>query len=87
MVEEVEVKLVLGLHGVRMVEKSNMKREVAELDHGGIHVVEIVVCLAWMAVVSTLVMARKENGKPTLLNSLARAIINRGAPITERAKK
>ena len=34
---------VLGFHGVRMVEKSNMYREVAELDHGGIHVVEIVV--------------------------------------------
>ena len=31
------------LHGVRMVEKSNMYREVADLDHGGIHVVEIVV--------------------------------------------
>ena len=35
---------VLGLHGVRMVvEKSNMNWEVTELDHGGIHVVEIVV--------------------------------------------
>ena len=41
--EEVVVKLVLGFHGVRMVEKSNMYREVADLDHGGIHVVEIVV--------------------------------------------
>jgi hypothetical protein len=34
---------VLGFHGVRMVVKSNMYREVSELDHGGIHVVEIVV--------------------------------------------
>ena len=48
-------EVVLGLHGVRMVEKSNMNREVTEVDHGGIHVVEIVV---WLAVVSTLVMAR-----------------------------
>ena len=37
-------EVVLGLHGVRMVvEKSNMNWEVTELDHGGIHVVEIVV--------------------------------------------
>ena len=39
-----------------------MNREVAELDHGCIHVVEIVVCLSWLAVVSTLGMTREENG-------------------------
>ena len=51
-------EVVLGLHGVRMVEKSNMNREVTELDHGGIHVVEIVV---WLAVVSTLVVGDRHH--------------------------
>ena len=35
----------------KLVEKSNMNREVAELDHGAIHVVKIVVSLSWLAVV------------------------------------
>jgi hypothetical protein len=83
--EVVVVKLVLGFHGVRMMEKSNMYREVAELYHGGILVVEIVY-LAWLAVVSTLGMTRKENGLSTLLISLRRGNINRGGPIIELAK-
>ena len=33
------------LHGLRMVEKSNMNRKVAEPD---LHVLEIVVCLVWL---------------------------------------
>ena len=46
----------------KLVEKSNMNREVAELDHGAIHVVKIVVSLSWLAVVNTLGMTREENG-------------------------
>ena len=57
------------LHGLRMVEKSNMNRKVAEPD---LHVLEIVVCLVWLAVVSTLGMTREENGCSTLLISLKR---------------
>ena len=44
---------------------------------------EILVCLAWLAVVSTLGMTKKENGYST---QLKRGNINRGAPITELAK-
>ena len=58
---------------------------MAELYHGGILVVEIVY-LAWLAVVSTLGMTRKENGLSTLLISLRRGNINRGGPIIELAK-
>ena len=44
---------------------------------------EILVCLPWLAVVSTLGMTKKENGYSTLLR---RGSINSGAPITELAK-
>ena len=53
---------MLGRKVDTVMEKSNMTREVAKLNHGAIHEVEIVVCLSWLAVVSTLGMTREENG-------------------------
>ena len=67
------------LHGLRMVEKSNMNRKVAEPD---LHVLEIVVFLVWLAVVSTSGITREENGCSTLLISLKRGNINSGSSIT-----
>ena len=42
------------LHSLVGDEMRNMNRVEAKLSHGGIHVVETVVCLPWMTVVSTL---------------------------------
>jgi hypothetical protein len=67
------------LHGLRMVEKSNMNRKVAEPD---LHVLEIVVFLVWLAVVSTSGITREENGCSTMLISLKRRNINSGSSIT-----
>ena len=70
------------LHGVRMVKKSN--RQVAGPD---LHMLQIVLCLVWLVIVSTLGMTRKENRHSTLLISHRRGNINRVADNSTESKK